>query len=321
MKHDVGPRAQVQILRDQGYSQSLIANVIRRDKSFVERCCGRADIIDRPNHGRPPKITRSVLSQIEKRIMFKRRRSLRVVAQQMNLSKSSIQRATKKLGLVAYHQSWAPRLTLKHLADRKRFARDHKNFDWSKVLFIDEKIAFLIPKPNSKNDVIWAPKGSTIPNLPRDVHPVKWNVSAGISISGRSRIYIFDQNMNGQLFKEILASTLLPAGKKLHGNDWYLYMDRDPKHTSKLVTAYLQENHIRCLPTPANSPDLNAVENVWSMLDNELKKMKFTGKAGLKKAIKKAWHGIKQEKIRNCVLSMPHRMKLVTEANGKHVKY
>jgi hypothetical protein len=155
-----------------------------------------------------------VLSQIEKRIVFKKRRSLRVVAEQINLSKSSIQRATKKLGLVAYHQSWAPRLTLKHLADRKKFARAHKNFDWSKVLFIDEKIAFLIPKPNSKNDVIWAPKGSVIPNLPRDVHPVKWNVSAGISISGRSEIYIFDQNMNGQLFKEILASTLLPAGKK-----------------------------------------------------------------------------------------------------------
>ena len=122
MKHDVGPRAQVQILRDQGYSQGLIANIIRCGKSFVERWCGRADIIDRPNHGRPPKITRSVLSKIKKRIVFKKRRSLRVVAQQMDLSKSSIQRATKKLGLVAYHQSWAPRLTLKHLADRKKLS-------------------------------------------------------------------------------------------------------------------------------------------------------------------------------------------------------
>ena len=52
-----------------------------------------------------------------------------------------------------------------------------------------------------------------------------------------------------------------------------------------------------------------------------MKEMKFTGKAGLKKAIKTAWHGIDQEKIRNCVLSMPHRMKLVTEVNGKHIKY
>jgi hypothetical protein len=46
----------------------------------------------------------------------------------------------------------------------------------------------------------------------------------------------------------------------------------------KFGDCLLQENHIRCLPTPANSPDLKAVENVWGMIDFEVKKMKFAGK-------------------------------------------
>ncbi len=66
-----------------------------------------------------------------------------------------------------------------------------------------------------------------------------------------------------------------------------LLLDRDPKHILKFVTAYLQENRARCLPNPSNSPDLNAVENVWSMMDEELKKMKIAGKVRPKKDIKK----------------------------------
>jgi hypothetical protein len=44
-------------------------------------------------------------------------------------------------------------------------------------------------------------------------------------------MYIFDTTLNADLFQKILTTTLLPAGKKLGGKGWLLYMDNDPKHT------------------------------------------------------------------------------------------
>ncbi len=87
-----------------------------------------------------------------------------------------------------------------------------------------------------------------------------------------------------------------------------LLLDRDPKHTLKFVPAFLQENHARCLPNPANSHDLNAVENVWSMMDDESKKMKFAGKVRPKKDIKK--DGAKLRRKKSEIWLFPCRIEL-----------
>ena len=43
-------------------------------------------------------------------------------------------------------------------------------------------------------------------------------------------------------------------------------MDNDPKHKSKHALQFLADNNINYWPTPAESPDLNAIENVWAYM-------------------------------------------------------
>ena len=97
-------------------------------------------------------------------------------------------------------------------------------------------------------------------------HPLKLHVWAGISSKGATDLIMFSGIMDKVFFRDILEEGLLPY-LSLHfpePNSYRFQMDNDPKHKSNLVKQYIQDNNINYWPTPAESPDLNAIENVWA---------------------------------------------------------
>ena len=101
--------------------------------------------------------------------------------------------------------------------------------------------------------------------------------------------------------------------------------DNDPKHSSNLATQWFQDNNIEVMVWPAQSPDLNPIENLWEELKKVLRKYPKPPKG-----VHELWDRVVEEwnknkippKIcQNLIESMPRRIEAVIKAKGGHTKY
>ena len=106
--------------------------------------------------------------------------------------------------------------------------------------------------------------------------------------SGRDSVYCWgwiDGHGNGELHRivgrhtaasyvAVLQDVLLPTLQAMWpgGEPYVLQQDHAPQHTARLIKAWLSEHHemMMILDWPARSPDINTIENVWSLMAQEM---------------------------------------------------
>lgn len=116
---------------------------------------------------------------------------------------------------------------------------------------------------------------------------------AGISIRGPTKICIFDGIMDAPLFVNILRTTLLPFIAEKYPRGHRFMQDNDPKHTSLLARSFYTDEDINWWKTPAESPDLNPIENLWHELKEHLRsKVKPRTKDELVQGIRAFWQTV-----------------------------
>lgn len=59
---------------------------------------------------------------------------------------------------------------------------------------------------------------------------------------------------------------MIPFIKQAYEEGHRLYQDNDPKHTSRYIQGFFEENGINWWKRLAESPDINCIENVWAAL-------------------------------------------------------
>jgi hypothetical protein len=83
-----------------------------------------------------------------------------------------------------------------------------------------------------------------------------------------------------------------------------------------MTQEYFRKKRVVQISWPASSPDLNIIENVWSIVDNEVLKFNIKNTDDLKTALKTVWTEISNDTIGKLFESMPGRLRQVINSKG-----
>jgi hypothetical protein len=204
------------------------------------------------------------------------------------------------------------------------FAKKFKDHNWTQTLMTDETQVSLVSTPNSKNDIIWLPKGADIPTVDQDNYAKTLRFWAGASARGRTKLYFFHGNLDGESYRNILKKAL-PEMKAIFGSRrWTFQHDGAPAHTAQETDDWLEQHLPNHIPSgaggewPAKSPDLNWIENIWGIMKQKVSEgHPCTSLDALKKRLISAWTSIADDTLKNCAASMPKRLADVVRTYGK----
>lgn len=220
-----------------------------------------------------------------------------------------------------------PKVNEKQRKARLTWAREHLTWteeQWAKVLFSDES-TFTIQNHAGNNYVRRRTTEEFSPQciLPTIKHPTSVMVWGCMAASGIGRLHICEGMMNATKYKDVLQTKMLPSARTLFQmDDWMFQDDNAPCHRARLVKRWMEENEVRTINWPAQSPDLNPIENLWQRMSCIIAKDKPTNKRMLIEKIIRAWHHIvTAEELQNLVSSMPRRCQAVIKNKGWPTKY
>ena len=157
---------------------------------------------------------------------------------------------------------------------------------------------------------------------PHPKHPIKVHVWAGISGRGRTAVCIFEGKMNAPLFTKILNETLVPFIRDVYPDGCCLVQNNDPKHCSRMAQEFYEENNVNWWRTPAESSDLNPIENMWHELKEHIRRIvKPWTKQQLIQGIVDFWDRVDVEKCRKYINHLRKVILAVIECQGNATGY
>ncbi len=128
---------------------------------------------------------------------------------------------------------------------------------------------------------------------------------AAMSSVGVGPFCFLKSTVNAAIYQEILEHFLLPSANKFYGDaDLIFQEDLAPAHTAKGTKSWFNYHGVTVLDLPANSPDLNPIENLWGIVRRKMRDTRPNNADGLKAAIKATWAFITPEQCHRSIASI-----------------
>ncbi|CAB4401305.1 unnamed protein product [Rhizophagus irregularis] len=329
------------LLEESIYSPSDLARKYKVSVSTITRLYEKfqktKSVKDLPKTGRPHLLTQrterraaryiisgecSTAVQVQKKLQ---------VDHKIEVSAETVRRAFKKNDLKSMVKVKKPLLLPHHKKARYEFAKKYKHWsidDWKKVVWSDES-KFNVFGSDGR-EYCWKKKGKPL----KDQH-VKGTIKFGgggvfvwrcFTAQGIGYLCQIDGGMDAELYCKILEEDFLMTLDyyDLDVVDVVFQHDNDPKHKARITTDWLETNNINVLDWPAQSPDLNPIENLWSELEHRLRKdgsIIITNKTSLWEKIQTSWNNIETEVCTKLIETIPRRIEDVIKQKGGYTKW
>jgi hypothetical protein len=201
--------------------------------------------------------------------------------------------------------------------------------EWDKIIFSDESRFLLFQ--NDSNDWVW--------RTPEERYKKEYlsptvGQSKGIMVWGcftrkkMGPLVLVEGKLNASAYNALLAKNLLPFMNELREEDdgdgvFIFQEDNAPCHKAITADRWKEENHVVVLPWPAQSPDLNPIENLWQDLKRRLRlnHNKSKNQTELFNILKEEWFNTNPERINKLIDSMPRRVDAVLKNKGNPSRY
>lgn len=280
--------------------------------------------------GRPPKFSERDIRSVVNFAKGQRRATLAEITNECNIDAhpNTIRKMLRNAGFNNRIARMKPFLMPRHIVMRKIFANEHLEWtldDWKQVIWTDES-TFELGK-NYRQIRVWRKVneefdqdciGSTFKSGRTTV--MVWGA---IAHGKKSELVILDKGKRTatDFVDQVYEGPLL--GFMDGFTDPILMEDGAPIHRAKRSQIWRDEHDLQKLVWPAQSPDLNPIENLWAIMKNAVQKLHSQSDTteDLIKNIKEAWENIPMETINHLVETMPARVGALSKNKGKSTRY
>ncbi len=98
--------------------------------------------------------------------------------------------------------------------------------------------------------------------------------------------------------------------------DFISQQDLASAHTAKSTKSWLNDHGVGVLDCPANSPDLNSIENLCGIVNRKMRNKRPKNADELKATVKETWASIPPQQCHKLITFMPRRIEAVIKAKG-----
>ncbi|KAF7684880.1 Transposable element Tcb1 transposase, partial [Cucumispora dikerogammari] len=287
------------------------STIVRKSGSGRRRSLGPADIelIDREITNNPRLSTSKLAGLLSKH-------------KGKSVCRETIRRYLHKMKLISATAAVKPLLKPVHIKKRLEKCEEWSRWPmnkWKRVVFSDES-KFNLFNGDGKIKV-WRKAGERY-EMKNCVPSVKHGgggvmVWGCIGYNGVGKLTVVDGTIDSIKYTRILSSCLDESIEQLEIlGDPIFQQDNAPCHTSKYTMKFFESNSIKVMEWPAQSPDLNPIENLWSYIDKELQKVVIKNKNQLIEKLNEIWINVPKTFIRKLYLSIPKRIEMVIRNKG-----